>query len=46
MPAVVLGGVGTLLVAAIWMRAFPPLRTVNRMRDVLPGGGTLNPEAG
>lgn len=35
-PAVVLGGVGTLIVVAIWMRAFPPLRTVDRMRDVMP----------
>jgi MFS family permease len=44
-PAVVLGGVGTLVVVAIWMRAFPPLRTVDRMRDVMPGGG-LTVEAG
>jgi MFS family permease len=35
-PAVVLGGVGTLAVVAIWMRAFPPLRTVDRMREVEP----------
>lgn len=45
-PAVVLGGVGTLVVVAIWMRAFPPLRTVDRMRDVMPGGGVLTVEAG
>lgn len=45
-PAVVLGGVGTLVVVAIWMRAFPPLRTVDRMRDVLPGAGALSPEPG
>lgn len=45
-PAVVLGGVGTLVVVAIWMRVFPPLRTVDRMRDVMPGGGELSPEAG
>jgi hypothetical protein len=45
-PAVVLGGVGTLIVAAVWMRAFPPLRTVDRMRDVMPGGGVLTAEAG
>ena len=44
-PAVILGGVGTLLVVAIWMRAFPPLRTVDRMRDVMPSGA-LSPEAG
>lgn len=36
-PAVIIGGVGTLLVVAIWMRAFPPLRTVDRMQDVEPG---------
>jgi len=35
-PAVVLGGVGTLIVVAVWMLAFPPLRTVDRMRDVMP----------
>ncbi|HTX06249.1 MAG TPA: MFS transporter [Steroidobacteraceae bacterium] len=45
-PAVILGGVGTLAVVAIWMRAFPPLRTVDRMRDVMPSGGALTPEAG
>jgi MFS family permease len=44
-PAVILGGVGTLIVVAIWMRVFPPLRTVDRMRDVMPGGA-LSPEAG
>jgi hypothetical protein len=45
-PAVVVGGVGTLIVVAIWMRAFPPLRTVDRMRDVMPDGGVLTVEAG
>jgi len=45
-PAVVLGGVGTLVVVAIWMRVFPPLRTVDRMRDVMPAGSGLSPEAG
>ena len=44
-PAVILGGVGTLIVVAVWMRVFPPLRTVDRMRDVMPGGA-LSPEAG
>ena len=44
-PAVVLGGVGTLAVVAIWMRAFPPLRTVDRMHDVMPVG-FLSPEGG
>ncbi|HTX25195.1 MAG TPA: MFS transporter [Steroidobacteraceae bacterium] len=35
-PAVVLGGIGTLVVVAVWMRMFPPLRTVDRMTDVAP----------
>ena len=33
-PAVVLGGLGTLLVVAGWMKLFPPLRHVNRFSDV------------
>lgn len=45
-PAVIVGGVGTLAVVAIWMWAFPPLRTVDRMREVMPAGGALTPEAG
>jgi MFS family permease len=32
--AVVLGGVGTLGVAALWMKLFPPLRKVDRFADV------------
>lgn len=44
-PAVILGGVGTLIVVAIWMRIFPPLRTVDRMRDVMPSEA-ISPEAG
>lgn len=31
-PAVVVGGLGTLLVVAIWMRAFPALRQADRLR--------------
>ena len=30
-PAVVLGGLGTLLVAAVWMRLFPSLRRLDRL---------------
>jgi MFS family permease len=45
-PAVVLGGLGTLAVVAVWMRAFPPLRTVDRMREVIPAGSSLTAEAG
>src|SRR6185437_11930766 len=33
-PAVVLGGIGTLAVVAIWAKLFPPLRTVNKFSDV------------
>ena len=32
-PAVVLGGVGTLAIVAIWMRIFPRLREVDRLSD-------------
>jgi MFS family permease len=32
-PAVVLGGIGTLFVVALWMRLFPPLRRVDRLED-------------
>jgi MFS family permease len=33
-PAVVAGGIGTLLVVAGWMKLFPALRRVNSFRDV------------
>jgi hypothetical protein len=33
-PAVVVGGIGTLAVVAIWMKLFPPLRMVDRLREV------------
>jgi MFS family permease len=33
-PAVVLGGVGTLVIAAIWMGAFPALRRADRLLAV------------
>jgi MFS family permease len=33
-PAVVLGGVGSLVVVGLWMRLFPPLRDVDRLSDV------------
>jgi hypothetical protein len=32
-PAVVLGGLGTLAVVGIWMWLFPPLRKVDRLTD-------------
>jgi len=33
-PAVVVGGIGTLLVVGLWMKLFPPLRAVNKFADV------------
>lgn len=33
-PAVILGGVGTLIIAALWMRLFPALRKVDDMGSV------------
>lgn len=33
-PAVVLGGIGTLVVVGLWMRLFPALRQVDRLSDV------------
>lgn len=33
-PAVVLGGLGTLAVVAAWMKLFPPLRRVDRLTGV------------
>jgi MFS family permease len=32
-PAVVVGGIGTLVVVALWMWMFPPLRDIDRLRD-------------
>ena len=34
--AVVLGGLGTLVVVGLWMRYFPALRTVDRLDSVIP----------
>jgi hypothetical protein len=33
-PAVVAGGIGTLLVVGLWMKLFPPLRHVDKFTDV------------
>jgi MFS family permease len=33
-PAVVAGGIGTLLVVGLWMKLFPPLYRVNKFTDV------------
>jgi len=35
-PAVIVGGIGTLVVVLAWMRLFPPLRKVDRLADVAP----------
>jgi MFS family permease len=35
-PAVIAGGIGTLLVVGVWMRLFPALRTVDRLDSVVP----------
>jgi MFS family permease len=35
-PAVIVGGLGTLAVVAVWMWLFPPLRTVDKLTDVAP----------
>jgi MFS family permease len=35
-PAVVVGGIGTLAVVGVWMGLFPPLRKVDRLTDVAP----------
>jgi hypothetical protein len=32
-PAVVIGGIGTLAVVGIWMGLFPPLRKIDRLAD-------------
>ena len=33
-PAVVVGGIGTMLVVGFWMKLFPPLLKVNKFSDV------------
>jgi hypothetical protein len=30
-PAVLIGGIGTVLVALLWMRLFPDLRRIDRL---------------
>jgi MFS family permease len=40
-PAVIFGGVGTLIVAAIWMGAFPALRKADRVSSI----ASQNPES-
>ena len=33
-PSVVVGGIGTLVIVALWMRLFPALRNVDRLESV------------
>ena len=35
-PAALAGGIGTLLIVALWTQLFPPLRRVNRLSEVTP----------
>ncbi len=35
-PAVIVGGLGTLAVVALWMWGFPKMRKVDRLTDVVP----------
>lgn len=35
-PAALAGGIGTLLIVALWTRLFPPLRRVDRLSEVHP----------
>jgi MFS family permease len=39
-PAVIIGGLGTLGVVAIWMKLFPPLKTVDRLTEIQVGPET------
>lgn len=35
-PAVVVGGIGTLVITAVWMALFPGLRDLDRLDDITP----------
>jgi MFS family permease len=35
-PTVLIGGIGTLVIVALWMWLFPPLARVNRLEEVKP----------
>jgi MFS family permease len=37
-PAVVGGGVATIVIAVLWRRLFPALRRLDRLQDLAPGG--------
>ena len=38
-PAVIIGGIGTLAIVAAWMWLFPPLRKADRLTEALPASG-------
>jgi MFS family permease len=44
-PSGVFGGVGTILVALLWMRLFPGLRRINTLSIVAPDAAVVAPEA-
>jgi MFS family permease len=44
-PAVVVGGVGTLLVVAMWAWRFPALRRLDRLESVAPTAAREKPDA-
>jgi hypothetical protein len=35
-PTVLFGGIGTLIIVALWMWLFPPLTRIDRLEDVKP----------
>jgi MFS family permease len=37
-PAVVAGGVATVVIAVVWLRLFPPLARLDRFEDLVPAG--------
>ena len=39
-PAVIVGGVGTILVALLWMRLFPSLRRLDAIQGEPAGSGS------
>lgn len=39
-PAAMAGGIGTLVIVALWLKLFPGLRRVSRLREVVPGGSS------
>ncbi|PNU05535.1 MFS transporter [Novosphingobium guangzhouense] len=45
-PAVVLGGLGTVIVAVLWQRMFPALRNVQTFEQALPERASQSPQSG